>query len=135
MEARALLSAYHADAAFYLAGYSIECALKACVCRTLDQDDFYKPDRSNKSVRYVQERVLREFKTHNYNDLLVLTGLSAKFELACQTDLALDIAWEIVRNLQWTEQARYQYNSKSIEDCYVFVESVETILIWISKYW
>jgi hypothetical protein len=65
LEARALLAANLPDASFYLAGYSIECALKACVCRTLDQDDFYKPDLTNKSVRYIQERVLCEFKIRN----------------------------------------------------------------------
>jgi hypothetical protein len=52
-EATALLPLNFPDAAFYLAGYSIECALKAAVCKTLDQDDFYEPDRSNKSTRYV----------------------------------------------------------------------------------
>ena len=60
-EARALLSLNFPDAAFYLAGYSTECALKAAVCKTLDQDDFYKPNRSNKATRYVQERIFREF--------------------------------------------------------------------------
>lgn len=60
-DARALLSTDKPDAAFYLAGYAIECALKAAVCKTMDQDDFYEPDRTNKGVRYVQERIFREF--------------------------------------------------------------------------
>ena len=88
-EDSALLTLHFPDAAFYLAGYSIERALKAVVCKTLDQDDFYKPDRSNKATRYVQDRIFREFKTHNYNDLLVLSGLSTKLNIACLTDPAM----------------------------------------------
>lgn len=91
-DAAILLTVNQPDTAFYLAGYAIECALKAAVCRTLDQDDFYQPDRSNKGGRYVQDRVFREFKTHNYSDLLVLSGLSAKFEIARTEDSQLEIA-------------------------------------------
>lgn len=135
-EANALLSLNFPDAAFYLAGYPIECALKAAVCRTLDQDNFYEPNRSDKTTRYVQDRIFREFKTHNYNDPLVLSGLSAKFEIARNSDLELYLAWVEIEEAGWTEQCRYQLGTKkSMQDVSDFVAAVETLIVWISKYW
>lgn len=134
-DAAILLTANQPDTAFYLAGYAIECALKAAVCRTLDQDDFYQPDRTNKGSRYVQDRVFREFKTHNYSDLLVLSGLSAKFERARTEDSQLEIAWTRVRSMNWSEQVRYRIDFLSVLAVSEFVESVNTIILWISKYW
>ncbi|QJD77935.1 hypothetical protein [Spirosoma rhododendri] len=134
-DAAVLLAADQPDTAFYLAGYAIECALKAAVCRTLDQNDFYQPDRTNKGSRYVQDRVFREFKTHNYSDLLVLSGLSAKFEKARTEDGQLETAWTRVRSMNWSEQVRYNLNSFSVLPVSEFVESVNTIVVWISKYW
>ena len=134
-EANALLSLNFADAAFYLAGYSIECALKAAVCRTLDQNDFYEPDRSNKGARYVQDRIFREFKTHNYNDLLVLSGLSAKFELARVSDSLLYSAWTDIEKAGWTEQFRYELGTQSRQSVSDFIKAVEILIVWISKYW
>ena len=135
-EATALLPLNFPDAAFYLAGYSIECALKAAVCKTLDQDDFYEPDRSNKGTRYyVQECIFREFKTHNYNDLLVLSGLSAKFEIARDTNLELYLAWGEVEKAGWNEQYRYQLGTKSSQNVSDFIAAVETLIVWISNYW
>ena len=134
-EASALLSLNFPDAAFYLAGYSIECALKAVVCKTLDQDDFYQPDRSKKATRYVQERIFREFKTHNYSDLLVLSGLSAEFELARVSDPQLYLAWTDIEKAGWTEQFRYELGTKSRQNVSDFIKAVGAVIIWISNYW
>lgn len=134
-EARILLSSNRPDAAFYLAGYGIECALKAAVCRTLDQGDFYQPDRGNKAARYVQDRIFREFKTHNYSDLLVLSGLSAKLDTVRLTNPVVESAWVLIEGMKWSEQARYQLGTKSAVNVYNFVEAVETIIRWISNFW
>lgn len=134
-EAKVLLPLNFADAAFYLVGYSIELALKAAVCRTLDQNDFYQPDRGNKAARYVQDRIFREFKTHNYSDLLVLSGLSAKFETAREVDVSLNDAWEQIDYMSWSEQVRYQSGTKSPVEVYDFLNAVETLVQWISNYW
>lgn len=135
VDAAILLTANQPDTAFYLAGYTIECALKAAVCRTLDQDDFYQPDRNNKGGRYVQDRVFREFKTHNYSDLLVLSGLSAKFDEARLVDSQLDSAWLIVGRNRWSEQNRYELGTKTNEVVSSFMNAVELIVLWISKHW
>ncbi len=134
-DAAVLVATDQPDTAFYLAGYAIECALKAAVCRTLDQDDFYQSDRTNKGNRYVQDRVFREFKTHNYSDLLVLSGLSTKFERACLDDLQIDSAWSFIEQTRWSEQSRYELGTKTIDIASAFTNAVELIVLWISKHW
>jgi HEPN domain-containing protein len=39
-DARALFEAGRNDAAFYLAGYAVECALKACIAKKTREHDF-----------------------------------------------------------------------------------------------
>lgn len=44
VEAETLLNANQPDGAYYLAGYAVECALKACIARTTKAADF--PDKN-----------------------------------------------------------------------------------------
>ena len=64
-EADDLLGIGRVDAAFYLAGYSIEMALKASICHTLDQPDFYKPDRIITGHFHKKESAHTLYRTDN----------------------------------------------------------------------
>jgi hypothetical protein len=44
-EAKSLLLAEHWDGAYYLAGYSVECGLKACIAKQTRRFDF--PEKKN----------------------------------------------------------------------------------------
>ena len=134
-EADDLIRIGRIDAAFYLAGYSVEMALKAAICRTLDQPDFYKPDRTLKGSRLVQDKVFREFKTHNYSDLLVLSGLSNKLDDARKTDFTLDSAWKLIERLKWSENDRYEIGRVTPTEALNFVDAVKLLTTWISNYW
>ena len=63
-EARTLLKAGHSAGAYYLAGYAIECALKACIAKAVKRHQF--PDL----------RTVRESYTHDLRELIKLAGLS-----------------------------------------------------------
>ena len=52
-EAKSLLAAEFMDGAYYLAGYSVECALKACIAKQTQEHDF--PDK----------KLVNESHTHN----------------------------------------------------------------------
>lgn len=39
-DAKALLRLKRFDAAYYVAGYAVECALKACICKNIKRHDF-----------------------------------------------------------------------------------------------
>ena len=62
-DARSLLTARRYNAARYLAGYAVECALKACVARKTKKYDF---------VEHGAERAL----THSYDLLLKASPLN-----------------------------------------------------------
>lgn len=134
-DADALLQTANTDAAFYIGGYAVELALKAAICKTLDRDDFYETDRSNRSVMYVQDKVMREFKTHNFSDLLILSGLSTKLNTAIQADAALEQAWADFKFMGWSEQSRYELGNRTAGEVVNFVENTKTVVSWISNYW
>ena len=92
-EARALFAADFPEGAYYLAGYSVECALKACIAKRTQQHDY--PDKKLVDKSY----------SHDVERLLDAAGLSdlLKNDLAVDEELELD--WETVR--EWSEQSRY----------------------------
>ena len=68
-EARVLLNKGCCYAgAYYLAGYSVECALKACVAKQIRKHDF--PDR----------KLIQDSYTHDLNKLLGLAGVRREYE-------------------------------------------------------
>ena len=85
-EAKALLAAGFPDGAYYLAGYAVECALKACIARKTREFDFPEKKRVNDS------------HTHDLEKLLILAGLleDLRLEFAAKPDM--EMFWGIVRD-------------------------------------
>ncbi|WP_420238862.1 hypothetical protein ACOBR2_04500 [Telmatobacter bradus] len=81
-EAKTLLEQGLDDGAYYLAGYAVECALKACIARQTQEHDF--PDK----------KLVVDNHTHKLNDLLRLAQLSD----ILAADPAMRIIWDILRN-------------------------------------
>ena len=91
-EATALLKLGLFDGAYYLAGYSVECALKACIAKATQRGEFL--DR--KRVVY----------SHKLRDLIKVAGLEgARLKLA-DRDPFFQANCLVV--LSWTEESRYQ---------------------------
>ena len=81
-------------AAYYLAGYAVECALKACIARKTREYDF--PDKVLANQSY----------THDLRRLLDLSGLSDLFEAGARADPVFRKNWETVK--EWSQDSRYQ---------------------------
>jgi len=73
-EAEALLEAGCFDGAFYLMGYVVECALKACIAKQTKEYDF--PDRKTVNASY----------THDLEDLLGVAGLKPERDRLSKAD-------------------------------------------------
>ena len=119
-EDKLLLSANAPDGAYYLAGYAVECALKACIAKSTERHDF--PDLKRARGSY----------THDANELIIVADLrSAHREAMRQSDFAR--CWEIV--IKWSEESRY--NKNSLEDVAGLIEAIENrkygILQWLKK--
>jgi len=126
-EAKVLAAAGHYDGAIYLAGYVVELALKARICRILDMNEY--PDTGDFG---------KAFKTHKYDDLLRLAGLQAKFDAAKAANPDLLTNWSLVTN--WSEQLRYQPAGTSPatgaqEVIAALEDSSNGILQWIARRW
>jgi hypothetical protein len=111
------------DDAFYLAGYATELYFKAMVCKTLQVDDFFTFDK-------VSKEIYRPYKNHNYEQLVLLSGLQAEFDAASE-DASFIKKWTVVK--KWTEQSRYLCGQEP-DMVKEFVHSTNEFCIWIKKH-
>jgi len=93
-EAAILLKAKQYCGAYYLLGYSIECALKACIAKQTNKYDF--PDKEVVQKAYV----------HDLEQLLKIAGLDYQLRQDMKTNRTLEVNWAIVKD--WSEKARYK---------------------------
>lgn len=93
-EASVLFDAGHFEGAYYLTGYAVECALKACIAKKTQQYDF--PNK---------ELVLKSY-THDLGKLLEAAGLTDALKKDRAKDQQLDLNWEVAQG--WSEESRYR---------------------------
>jgi len=73
-DAEALLTVSRWDAAYYLLGYAIECALKACVAKQFRLHEV--PDKE----------LVNSFYTHSFDRLLAISGVKSNLEIRRKVD-------------------------------------------------
>ncbi len=121
-EAGVLLAAGKWDGAYYLAGYAVECALKACIAKLTKADDF--PPRKTD-----------EYYTHDLNALLKTGNLKAVRDAEGIANATFEAYWRIV--VQWKEDARYkrttQLDAENI--CKAVSDPTDGVLRWIRLHW
>jgi hypothetical protein len=112
------------EGAYYLAGYAVECALKACVAKQTREFDF--PDK----------RLAERSYTHDLVQLLRISGVEANFAESIRANEALATSWDIVKD--WSESSRYRWDvtEKSAEDIVAAVGNEKSgVLPWLKRYW
>lgn len=117
------LAAGRWSGAYYLSGYAVECALKACIAKQTNLHDF--PDKA----------IALKSHTHNLRDLRDLAGLKPQFELDAAANLGLKINWELVKD--WTEVSRYQRRTEdqARKLFKAVTDPANGVLTWISGNW
>lgn len=125
-DARTLLNAKRFDAAYYLAGYAIECALKACIAKKTKRYDF--PDAA----------LARKVYTHDLEELAEIAGLMKPLKQQFRHDSALEAKWGIVKD--WSEVSRYELvpQREARRKAAAMLNAVEDrqgILSCIQQYW
>ncbi|MCZ6445788.1 MAG: HEPN domain-containing protein [Planctomycetota bacterium] len=123
-EAQALFDAGLYNGAYYLAGYAIECALKACIAKQTQQHDF--PDR---------QRAIDAWK-HDLKELLRATGLAPGLDESAKEDPALQANWVIVKD--WNVDSRYE-KAMTQAEAQALIQAVtdahKGILVWLQDHW
>lgn len=98
-DAKALYASGNYSGSYYLAGYAVECALKAVLCRRLFQRHTL-PERN----------ALDKMYSHDLEQLLAHSGLKNNFDAQRRARVQLDNNWSTIKD--WKETSRYRKNSK-----------------------
>jgi len=123
-EAKILLANRCFAGAYYLLGYAVECALKACITKQIRRFDF--PDR----------KLVNDSHTHDLERLLSISGLKDELEAEARRNPDLAVSWAIVKD--WSEQVRYTPNipENKAQDFYSAVMARrQGVLSWLRKRW
>ena len=112
------------SSAYYLSGYAIECALKACIAKQIRRHEF--PDLAT----------VRDSYTHDLGKLLNLALLTEPLQERSKIEVQFGLYWtETVT--QWRETSRYEQTTQVMaEEMIRAVNDAEKgILPWIQLYW
>ncbi len=122
-DAEALLASGQWSGAYYVAGYAVECGLKACIAKLTLQFDFPDKDKAQRSY------------THKIDVLLEVAGLVDQRKIDFQTNPDLAANWLIAKD--WEETARYQLwiESEARKLLLAVTEPKNGVLPWIKGLW
>ena len=122
-ESKALLAAGFPDGAYYLAGYAIECALKACIAKRTREHDF------------PEKKLVNDSHTHDLGKLLQLAELKSELDAVVQDDPFMRSILETIQD--WSETSRYE--KKTVQDAKALLAAIEDreggLLPWMRLRW
>jgi hypothetical protein len=126
-EAGILLEKECYQGAYYLAGYALECAIKACIAKQVQQYDFPNRELAQKSHQ------------HKLLELLNVAGLKHKLEAKEKEDSDFQLNWAVVKD--WGVESRYEcsIDKKKACDLYLAVTGGAAensgVLTWLKMFW
>lgn len=125
-DAQALLRARRWAAAYYLAGYAVECGLKSCVLVRV---------AAEAGIIFEDRRYSEKCWTHGLPQLVDLAGLRAALAAATAADPELLAKWDTVKD--WNELSRYVRKTKAAaRDFYSAVaDKKHGVLSWTKVHW
>jgi len=123
-EAKALFAAGEYSGAYYLAGYAVECALKACFAKGVQRFDFPDKGRSDKVFN------------HDFKALASLAKVRDDLDATIKINPAFASCWSTVN--QWSEESRYSLvltrgDAEEILDA--IMRRKDGVLPWIKQRW
>jgi hypothetical protein len=121
-EARALVKSGHENGAYYLGGFAIECAIKACIAKMTRRHDF---PRGKADVDKVY--------SHNLPVLLKFAGLDAALDKDMKSNRQLAQNWGVIKS--WDVGSRYESATLKGTDMVAAVSSKDGVLKWIKQHW
>jgi HEPN domain-containing protein len=122
-DSRLLLEAGRSSSAYYLAGYAVELALKACISKLIQPNVI--PEKAFVNAIY----------THKLDNLLSIAGLLPQFNADTKADTEFAAYWAITS--KWTEESRYEFwDPMSATTLLTAIqESNHGVFQWVKKHW
>jgi hypothetical protein len=124
VDAQALLQAGRWAAAYYLPGYAVECALKACVAKQFREDEV--PEKAT----------VNDFYTHRLDKLLNISGVKDALQKQAAADPQFSVNWNAV--CDWNETSRYEHSTTEAKarDMLKAVNNPSSgVLTWLKTQW
>lgn len=124
-DAKTLLDNGQYEGSYYLAGYAVECALKACISKQTKLHEFPPP-----------KKIVEAVYSHDLDRLMGASGLRSEFDAATKVDTVLARYWSEVS--VWSEQARYEaaITEPMARGIYAAItDGTHGVLTWLMKYW
>lgn len=122
-DAKLLYSGGNYSGAYYLAGYVVECALKAAICR--------------KIIRHTlpEKKILNDVYQHDLDKLMVMSGLTPEFNSQKLASPGLEFNWNIIKD--WRETTRYQRIKKAMARDLINAvgDGEDSFLGWVQHVW
>lgn len=112
-----------ADGAYYLAGYAVECAIKACIARGTRRFEFPDKQRANSSY------------THHLGDLIRVAGLENALKERFSREPQFNLNWKAAA--EWSELSRYERHDRESakELLRAITERGTGVISWLKRYW
>jgi HEPN domain-containing protein len=124
LDAKALLDLGRWGGAYYLVGYAMELALKACIIKWLMRTDAF-PVRDFSKDCY----------THDLERLVGIARLDGARKIATKADSQLEASWTLVRD--WSEEKRYHLINQAEAEAFfnAVADSAHGVFSWIKTQW
>lgn len=121
-EVEVLLNNRQYSGAYYLSGYVIECALKACIAKQTKKFEF--PDKKTVMDSY----------THDLEKLVKVAKLDTQLK-SLLNDPDFSLRWSTVKD--WSEESRYQtHNRQEALDIYsAITDPNHGVFQWLQQHW
>lgn len=118
-----LLNAQSFSSAYYLAGYSIELGLKACIARQIRSEEI--PDKN----------LIQKIFSHEFLKLVGLAGLARELSDAQNADTQFQAYWGIAS--EWSPDSRYAITDPTSAQLLVAAigDPNHGVLRWIRAFW
>ncbi|MEU4233472.1 hypothetical protein AB0F17_55090 [Nonomuraea sp. NPDC026600] len=122
-EARILLDQEEWSGAYYLAGYAVECGLKACIAREFRE--YCMPDL----------QLVKDSHTHDLTKLVVLANLKGPLTQQERSDSVFAMNWTLTKD--WNEGSRYSiWAEAEARDLYKAIsQRGHGVLRWVKEHW
>ena len=125
-DAAILLANDRWPAAYYLAGYAVECGLKACILAYVEQ---------NPDVIFRERRFSERCWTHDIDALVSIANLDAVRVAEAMANPLFDNNWNTAKD--WREADRYNgRNEVEARGLYAAIsDPTNGVMQWIRKHW
>jgi hypothetical protein len=121
-DARTLIQNGNIEAAYYLTGLAVECALKACIAKGTKRHDF--PPNQN---------AIKEIYTHDLVTLVRAARLQSPLDAERRKNAGFSSKWDVVKD--WNINSRYATGGLNAKALLKAVAGKNGVMQWLRQHW